>query len=803
MKKEIDIAQGIKISLVALVFYSVIVAASLNVWALTPPEPVVAIHVSELTQALETIPATPPTPTPPADATGFEWWLTSWHYFVGYESLKEALRSDGTPFVEVSDADITAGNLLHPDGSPKYPILFSLASEATATSEIAPLLAYVNAGGILFIGSSALTRNPDGTTLGDFALANEMGLHMVTPALLNWYENYVFSKVANHRLVDGIPAGTLNWRMPLWSEQIPTGVWPDYDVNWRNDVFHVYADSGTTVIADGGQGPLLATRQYGKGNFIYHGPSQPLLGYGGNDPGMYAYLIYRHAVEWAFEAANLPIIKLSPWQYDYNAAFIVRHDFDNDQSKILFIGASASFENSLGAKGDYYFCTGTLRSEMTGTFQSGAIAGLQSAVTIGATIGSYNGGFQNPVNTSLPMSDANYWHWGPDEALDITSFPSTTYTNGKDYAQDSILISYQDIEGWLAGYDNGRSGCGSTVCPRTWASPYFNSTRENSYDILKNLLVVSAGEQKISPFPHWTLSTQITGTHYPHVTLPLSDWYVGSGMSSLGGALDEQTSETMQAAVDFYYSLGALTNIYGHLPSTGSNIMGEYVTYAVAKPNMWAANAVGIYDWWKERSNAVVSSLTYTSTSGTAISRATITGATDPNTAIELVIPNWNNLNVTDLQVFLDSTLIDTSKYRVIGGNEVKILVSNATTTIEVQYPIHNPVPTTASLSPASAIAGGSDFTLTVNGSGFIDGSVVEWNGSSRTTSYVSSVQLTAAILAADIASAGTASVTVFNPTPEGELQTSLVSLSIRQLQCNDMADSRSITYGQTLASST
>ncbi len=106
-----------------------------------------------------------------------------------HESLKEALRSDGTPFVEVSDADIAAGKLLHPDGSPRYPILISLASEAVATNEIAPLRNYVAAGGILFVGSSAFTRNPDGTTRGDFALADEMGLHMVNPALQNWYKN--------------------------------------------------------------------------------------------------------------------------------------------------------------------------------------------------------------------------------------------------------------------------------------------------------------------------------------------------------------------------------------------------------------------------------------------------------------------------------------------------------------------------------------------------------------------------------------------------------------------------------------
>src|SRR4051812_6846919 len=94
----------------------------------TAPLPVVAIHASELTQALEGFPAMAPTPTGP-DTSGKEWWYTSWHYATMFESLKEALRSDGTPFVEVSDAQIASGALRNADGSPKYPILVSLASE--------------------------------------------------------------------------------------------------------------------------------------------------------------------------------------------------------------------------------------------------------------------------------------------------------------------------------------------------------------------------------------------------------------------------------------------------------------------------------------------------------------------------------------------------------------------------------------------------------------------------------------------------------------------------------------------------
>jgi hypothetical protein len=55
-----------------------------------------------------------------------------------------------------------------------------------------------------------------------------------------------------------------------------------------------------------------------------------------------------------------------------------------------------------------------------------------------------------------------------------------------------------------------------------------------------------------------------------------------------------------------------------------------------------------------------------------------------------------------------------------------------------------------------------------VNGTGFVAGSVVNWNGSPRTTTFVSSSQLTAAITAADVAAAGTGTVTVSSPSPGG-----------------------------------
>jgi hypothetical protein len=69
-----------------------------------------------------------------------------------------------------------------------------------------------------------------------------------------------------------------------------------------------------------------------------------------------------------------------------------------------------------------------------------------------------------------------------------------------------------------------------------------------------------------------------------------------------------------------------------------------------------------------------------------------------------------------------------------------------------------------SSLSPSSATAGGPGFNLTVNGSGFLSGATVQWNGSGLATTYVSGNQLIAAVPSNLIAAAASAAVVVVNP---------------------------------------
>jgi hypothetical protein len=82
--------------------------------------------------------------------------------------------------------------------------------------------------------------------------------------------------------------------------------------------------------------------------------------------------------------------------------------------------------------------------------------------------------------------------------------------------------------------------------------------------------------------------------------------------------------------------------------------------------------------------------------------------------------------------------------------------------------PANNPIPAITQIAPSSAPVGSATpFTLTVTGSNFISTSQIAWNGSLRATSG-SSTQLTTQIVAADIATQGTANVSVVNPGPGG-----------------------------------
>jgi len=77
-----------------------------------------------------------------------------------------------------------------------------------------------------------------------------------------------------------------------------------------------------------------------------------------------------------------------------------------------------------------------------------------------------------------------------------------------------------------------------------------------------------------------------------------------------------------------------------------------------------------------------------------------------------------------------------------------------------------NPTPSITTMSPMSANSGDPSFTLTVNGSGFLNGAKVFFNSNPEVTTFVNSTQLTATIQASDFAFPGPVQVNVQNAQP-------------------------------------
>jgi hypothetical protein len=174
----------------------------------------------------------------------------------------------------------------------------------------------------------------------------------------------------------------------------------------------------------------------------------------------------------------------------------------------------------------------------------------------------------------------------------------------------------------------------------------------------------------------------------------------------------------------------------------------------------------------------------------------TVTGANNPVPTLTTVSPNSASTGDSDVTVTLTGTnFVNSSVMRVNGVARPTTYVSSTQLTATVPasdlltaaslsitvytetpgggatsaqtFTVNlaaNPVPAISSISPLSKSVNSAAFTLTVNGSNFIAGSVVRVNGSDRATTFVSANQLTAQVLAGDLLAAGSLSITVNNP---------------------------------------
>jgi|HubBroStandDraft_5_1064220.scaffolds.fasta_scaffold02248_6 outer membrane protein assembly factor BamB len=131
----------------------------------------------------------------------------------------------------------------------------------------------------------------------------------------------------------------------------------------------------------------------------------------------------------------------------------------------------------------------------------------------------------------------------------------------------------------------------------------------------------------------------------------------------------------------------------------------------------------------------------------------------------------WGGAPLTTLLVSPSqlTASISASQLTAIGTTPVSVQAysnPNAPISNAVNFTVA-PVPplTLNSVYPSVITEGGSDFTLTALGLSFAPNAVMKWNGTALATSQVSSTVLRATVPAADIATPGSASITVQNGT--------------------------------------
>jgi uncharacterized membrane protein len=143
----------------------------------------------------------------------------------------------------------------------------------------------------------------------------------------------------------------------------------------------------------------------------------------------------------------------------------------------------------------------------------------------------------------------------------------------------------------------------------------------------------------------------------------------------------------------------------------------------------------------------------------------------------------------------------DSFSFTVTDANAATPTSSAAAVTVTVVAPVST-APILSSLTPAVMVAGSTGILLTVNGSGFTSSSTVLWNGTSRATTFVSSTQLTEAVMASDISASGLASITVSTPGTSGGVSVPLTIAidSNAKTSLMPMTTPYTVTHGQAVS---
>jgi hypothetical protein len=160
---------------------------------------------------------------------------------------------------------------------------------------------------------------------------------------------------------------------------------------------------------------------------------------------------------------------------------------------------------------------------------------------------------------------------------------------------------------------------------------------------------------------------------------------------------------------------------------------------------------------------------------GTSSLSLTVNGS-DFN-ASSLVEWNGSALQTTYVGANQLTAMVPASDLSSAAVNTVTVANPSQTASNSASFTVAYPSPQLISISPSEVLAESSGFTLTATGANFYSGVQVFWNGTPINTTYVSAAQLNAQVPASLIAAAGTATISVSNPSPSSASNSEYVSI--------------------------
>ena len=196
-----------------------------------------------------------------------------------------------------------------------------------------------------------------------------------------------------------------------------------------------------------------------------------------------------------------------------------------------------------------------------------------------------------------------------------------------------------------------------------------------------------------------------------------------------------------------------LTNLQlGHSASAG-RVQWPYNSQEI-NPSTWGATQLG--------NVPQVDSVNPTAGISGQPLELTIAGSDFPTTTKVF----WDGAPIATTFVTTMELKADVPATATTGAHKVTVRLSaeSATDSAPFTVDILNPVPMITMMNPVSVTANSGDFTLLVDGSNFVPGAQIVWNGQPIPTTFVNDSQLKAMIPSADLMVGGEIGVAAQNP---------------------------------------